>query len=73
VLDEPRYRQAAGRLADSLAAAPGSARAAELLEQLVHRDSQHAADIPRSELRLRRLEPMNGGRSSPRTVERNQL
>ncbi len=34
VLYEPRYREAARRLADSLAAAPGPRRAAELLEQL---------------------------------------
>ena len=34
VLDEARYREAAQRLAARLAAAPGPARAAELLEQL---------------------------------------
>jgi MGT family glycosyltransferase len=35
VLYEPRYREAARRLADGLAAAPGPPRAAELLERLV--------------------------------------
>lgn len=35
VLYEPSYREAARRLADGLAAAPGPARAAELLEALV--------------------------------------
>jgi len=35
VLDEPSYREAAGRLAAELAEAPGPSRAAELLEGLV--------------------------------------
>ena len=50
VLDEPRYRKAAQRLSDQLAAAPGPPRAAELLEEL-------ACEAATG----RRLEPVGGG------------
>jgi len=70
VLREPHYRQAARRLADDLAAAPGPSRAAELLEQLVSGNGvESAANGCPAELRVRRL----GGRASALTVERNQL
>jgi UDP:flavonoid glycosyltransferase YjiC (YdhE family) len=39
VLDRPSYREAAQRLAAKLTAAPGPARAAELLEQLACADA----------------------------------
>ncbi len=47
VLYEPRYREAARRLADSLAAAPGPPRAAELLEQLAAAgDAERRSRVP---------------------------